>query len=153
MNILKPAYASDFWCLFLRWLNQEDPLINNTKWTRTEDKQLLLLVNEKEMSNWIDIAVSLGTNRTPFQCLARFQRSLNAQMVKREWEDEEDAHLTAAVRAFGESNWEKVASVLDRRTGAQCHNRSASILTVSLDFQFKCQKRELISQIQIFHIP
>lgn len=99
---------------------------NKTKWTRTEDKDLLLTVKEKEMSNWIDIAVSLGTNRTPFQCLARFQRSLNAQMVKREWEEEEDAHLCAAVRVFGESNWQMVASLLDKRTGTQCSNRSGS---------------------------
>ncbi|CAM8992585.1 unnamed protein product [Rhodiola kirilowii] len=106
-----------------RWLNWEDPLKNNTRWTRIEDKELLLTVKEKEMSNWIDIAVSLGTNRTPFQCLARFQRSLNAQMVKREWEEEEDARLCAAVRVFGESNWQMVASVLDRRTGTQCSNR------------------------------
>uniref|UniRef100_A0A7N0V7C5 Uncharacterized protein n=1 Tax=Kalanchoe fedtschenkoi TaxID=63787 RepID=A0A7N0V7C5_KALFE len=106
-----------------RWLNWEDPLRNNTRWTRTEDKELLLIVKEKEMSNWIDIAVSLGTNRTPFQCLARFQRSLNAQMVKREWEEEEDARLCAAVRVFGESNWQMVASVLDKRTGTQCSNR------------------------------
>ncbi|KAI3463736.1 hypothetical protein Pfo_020399 [Paulownia fortunei] len=106
-----------------RFLNCEDPLINHNPWTAMEDKNLLHIVQQKGLSNWIDIAASLGTNRTPFQCLARYQRSLNASILKREWTKEEDNQLRAAVETYGESNWQLVASVMEGRTGTQCSNR------------------------------
>ncbi|KAJ4832335.1 hypothetical protein Tsubulata_027818 [Turnera subulata] len=107
-----------------QWLNFEDPLINHSpQWTSKEDKSLLYIVQQKGVSNWFDIAASLGTNRTPFKCLERFQRSLNASILKREWTEEEDAQLHAAVEAYGEHNWQSVASTLVGRTGPQCSNR------------------------------
>nr|GLL17457.1 uncharacterized protein LOC109172334 isoform X1 [Ipomoea trifida] len=106
-----------------RWLNWEDPLINHEPWSVVQDKNLLHIVQQKGLSNWIDIALSLGTNRTPFQCLARYQRSLNASIIKREWTEEEDNKLRAAVEVFGESNWQVVAASLEGRTGTQCSNR------------------------------
>ncbi|KAJ0106596.1 hypothetical protein Patl1_19692 [Pistacia atlantica] len=106
-----------------QWLNFEDPLINHNPWTVEEDKNLLLIIQEKGISNWFDISVLLGTNRTPFQCLARYQRSLNASILKREWTEDEDEQLRLAVEAFGESNWQSVASTLKGRTGTQCSNR------------------------------
>ncbi|KAK4843550.1 hypothetical protein QYF36_009704 [Acer negundo] len=106
-----------------QWLNFEDPLINQNPWTTEEEKSLLLIIQEKGISDWNDIAVSLGTSRTPFQCLARYQRSLNACIMKREWTEDEDKQLRIAVEAFGESNWQAVASTLKGRTGTQCSNR------------------------------
>ncbi|OMO70040.1 hypothetical protein CCACVL1_19130, partial [Corchorus capsularis] len=106
-----------------RWLNHEDPLINRSAWTAEEDKNLLLIVQKKGIGNWLDIAVSLGSNRTPFQCLARYQRSLNACILKRDWTEEEDDQLRIAVEAFGECDWQSVASTLKGRTGTQCSNR------------------------------
>ncbi|XP_047315933.1 uncharacterized protein LOC124919671 isoform X2 [Impatiens glandulifera] len=106
-----------------RWLNCEDPLINNHSWTTVEDKKLLHIIQQNGVCNWIDIAVSLGTNRTPFQCLTRYQRSLNASIMKREWTEEEDEKLRAAVETYGESNWQSVAYTLEGRTGTQCSNR------------------------------
>ncbi|KAA8542783.1 hypothetical protein F0562_023935 [Nyssa sinensis] len=105
------------------WLNCEDPLVNHHPWTTMEDKNILHIVQQKGIDNWIDKAVSLGTNRTPFQCLARYQRSLNASIMKREWTEAEDNKLRAAVETFGESNWQVVASTLEGRTGTQCSNR------------------------------
>lgn len=93
-----------------------------------EDKNILHIIQEKGLSNWIDIAASLGTNRTPFQCLARYQRSLNASILKREWTSEEDNQLRAAVETYGESNWQVVASAMEGRTGTQCSNRSVNML-------------------------
>ncbi|XVF53813.1 hypothetical protein PTKIN_Ptkin05aG0129100 [Pterospermum kingtungense] len=106
-----------------RWLNHEDPLINRNPWTAEEDKNLLFIVQERGIGNWFDIAVSLGSNRTPFQCLARYQRSLNACILKREWTEEEDDQLRIAVEVFGECDWQSVASTLKGRTGTQCSNR------------------------------
>jgi myb proto-oncogene protein len=105
-------------------LNCEDPLINHDDdWTREEDDSLLIIVQKKGIRNWFDISVSLATNRLPFQCLARFQRSLNSSMINSEWTEEEDAQLCSAVAYFGESDWQSVATVLERRTGTQCSNR------------------------------
>ncbi|XP_021292351.1 uncharacterized protein LOC110422670 isoform X2 [Herrania umbratica] len=106
-----------------RWLNHEDPLINCNPWTAEEDKNLLFIVQEKGISNWFDIAVSLRSNRTPFQCLARYQRSLNACILKGDWTEEEDDQLRIAVEVFGECDWQSVASTLKGRTGTQCSNR------------------------------
>ncbi|KAK9279003.1 hypothetical protein L1049_028585 [Liquidambar formosana] len=106
-----------------RWLNFEDPLINHNPWTKMEDKNLLFIVQQRGINNWIDISVSLGSNRTPFQCLARYQRSLNASILKSEWTDDEDNQLRTAVEAFGEGNWQLIASNLEGRTGTQCSNR------------------------------
>ncbi|XVF50512.1 hypothetical protein PTKIN_Ptkin04bG0107100 [Pterospermum kingtungense] len=104
-----------------RWLNHEDPLNNRSPWTAEEDRNLLSIIQEK--GNWFDIAVSLGSNRTPFQCLARYQRSLNVCILKREWTKEEDNQLRIAVEVFGECDWQSVASTLKGRTGTQCSNR------------------------------
>ncbi|ESW24690.1 hypothetical protein PHAVU_004G151600 [Phaseolus vulgaris] len=106
-----------------RWLNYEDPLINQGAWTKEEDRSLLLIVQDMGIRNWFNIASSLGTSRTPFQCLSRFQRSLNPSMLNSEWTEEEDAQLCSAVTYFGDGNWQCVASVLERRTGTQCSNR------------------------------
>ncbi|KAK3013277.1 hypothetical protein RJ639_008267 [Escallonia herrerae] len=99
-----------------RWRNCEDPLINRHPWTKMEDKFLLQIVQKRGISNWIEIAVSLGTNRTPFQCLARYQRSLNASILKSEWTEDDDDKLRTAVAAFGESDWQRVASTMEGRT-------------------------------------
>ncbi|XP_022987958.1 uncharacterized protein LOC111485355 isoform X1 [Cucurbita maxima] len=106
-----------------RWLNFEDPLINRNPWTTSEDKNLLFTIQQKGLNNWIDLAVSLGTNRTPFQWLSRYQRSLNASILKSEWTKDEDDKLRSAVAIFGEGDWQAVASTLEGRTGPQCSNR------------------------------
>ncbi|PUZ68375.1 hypothetical protein GQ55_2G022200 [Panicum hallii var. hallii] len=105
-----------------RWLNCDDPLINREAWTAQEETKLLLIVQEKGMYNWINIAVTLGTYRTPFQCLVRYQRSLNPHIMNKAWTKEEDLQLQAAVETFGEK-WQLVSASLDGRTGNQCSNR------------------------------
>ncbi|KAL0873765.1 hypothetical protein Bca101_023470 [Brassica carinata] len=106
-----------------RWMSSEDPLINHGPWTAAEDDYIRLVTQNKSVTDWFDVAVSLGTNRTPFQCLARFQRSLNTDILRREWTPEEDDQLRAAVGLFGEKDWQSVANEMDGRTGTQCSNR------------------------------
>ncbi|CAH8346004.1 unnamed protein product [Eruca vesicaria subsp. sativa] len=106
-----------------RWMSSEDPLINQGPWTAAEDDYIRLITQNKSFTDWLDVAVSLGTNRTPFQCLARYQRSLNTDILRREWTPEEDDQLRAAVGLFGERDWQSVANEIDGRTGTQCSNR------------------------------
>lgn len=118
----------------VRWLNHEDPMINCNPWTLVEDKKLLFIVQDKGLYNWIDIALTLGTNRTPFQCLARYQRSLNPHILNREWTSDEDAKLCKAVETFGDNSWQTAASHLDGRTSNQCSVRSVALFTSILSF-------------------
>ncbi|CAN0922957.1 Myb-like protein L [Linum grandiflorum] len=110
-----------------RWLNSASSLINNSGWSKREDKLLLYEIQRKGIHSWGEIASLLGTNRTPFQCLERFQRSLNARVLNKEWTKEEDAQLKAAVCKYklgGELiDWQSVAATLIGRTGVQCSNR------------------------------
>ncbi|KAF8103701.1 hypothetical protein N665_0186s0069 [Sinapis alba] len=106
-----------------RWMSSEDPLINHGPWTAEEENNLRLIIQEKGFTDWLDIAVSLGTNRTPFKCLARYQRSLNADILRKEWTPEEDDQLRAAVELYGEKDWQTVANALEGRAGTQCSNR------------------------------
>jgi len=106
-----------------RWLNNEDPLINRSPWTKDEDKKLLIIVQNKGLHNWVHNSNSLGTNRTPSQCLSRYQRSLNAYIMRKEWTEEEDEQLRTVIETFGENDWQIVAANMEGRTGAQCLNR------------------------------
>ena len=111
-------------------MSSEDPLINHGPWTAEEENNLRLIIQEKGFTDWLDIAASLGTNRTPFQCLARYQRSLNADILRKEWTAEEDDQLRAAVELYGEKDWQTVANALEGRAGTQCSNRSVTIFYV-----------------------
>nr|GMC49611.1 snRNA-activating protein complex subunit 4 homolog [Ipomoea batatas] len=62
-------------------------------------------------SSGFSISSIPGTNRTPFQCLARYQRSLNASIIKREWTEEEDNKLRVDVEVFGGSNWQVIMDI------------------------------------------
>ncbi|KAH9616792.1 hypothetical protein KSS87_017192 [Heliosperma pusillum] len=103
-----------------RWLNHENQ--NSDHWTKAEEVKLLSLIEKNGFHSWRVVAQNLGTNRTPYQCLAHYQRSLNASILKGAWTDDEDAHLSSAVELYGESNWQAVASMLEGRTGPQCSN-------------------------------
>ncbi|XP_054795384.1 uncharacterized protein LOC129300810 isoform X2 [Prosopis cineraria] len=128
-----------------RWLNCEDPLINHSPWTCEEDKLLLHIIQEIGNRDWFKIAALLNTNRTPFQCLARYQRSLNPAMLNSEWTEEEDAQLCYAVSIFGVSNWQSVASVLERRTGTQCSNRWKKSLCPDRKGSFTAEEDERLT--------
>lgn len=45
--------------------------------------------------------MELGTGRAAMDCLARFQRELNPELLRRPWTLEEEARLTAAVEKHG----------------------------------------------------
>ncbi|KAG6542223.1 hypothetical protein Mapa_016351 [Marchantia paleacea] len=111
-----------------RWLNHEDPLINKSSWTKTEDKKLLSIAQRNKTTNWEKIAQELGTNRTPAECLTRYQRSLNASIMRSNWTPEEDAKLRAAVEELGESDWSLVAACLEGRNNSQCLMRWYKVL-------------------------
>ena len=116
------------WECKLQWENNEDPLLNSKPWSKAEDKKLLSIVQAHDMVEWAAVTEELGTQRTPAQCAIRFQRSLNASILRSAWTPEEDGQLQAAVEKFGEKDWQSVAACMEGRLGSQCMSRWTKVL-------------------------
>jgi hypothetical protein len=116
------------WECKLQWEHNEDPSLNTKAWTKAEDKKLLSIVQAHDMVEWAAIAEEMGTQRTPAQCAIRFQRSLNASILRSNWTAEEDEQLQAAVEKFGEKDWQSVAACMEGRLGSQCMSRWTKVL-------------------------
>lgn len=73
---------------------------------------------------WIKIAHELGTNRTPLQCLQRYQQALNPKLVNsNEWTSVEDGLLRKAVEIYGTKSWQNVSTMISGRSAVQCGAR------------------------------
>eukprot|EP00300_Choanocystis_sp_HF-7_P014308 c18643_g1_i1.p1 GENE.c18643_g1_i1~~c18643_g1_i1.p1 ORF type:complete len:659 (+),score=113.20 c18643_g1_i1:117-2093(+) len=107
----------------LQWDNHVTPVVNTAAWTAAEDKRLILIAQQNSARKWEEIAKKLGTKRSPLQCLMRYQRSLNTQILKSKWTKQEDERLTEAIQQYGTSNWQQIAACLEGRTGQQCLHR------------------------------
>ncbi len=57
------------------------------------------------------------------QCLHRWQKVLNPDLVKGPWTKEEDAKVIALVKKYGPKNWSVISSHLPGRIGKQCRER------------------------------
>eukprot|EP01028_Stygiella_incarcerata_P006349 TRINITY_DN2594_c0_g3_i1.p1 TRINITY_DN2594_c0_g3~~TRINITY_DN2594_c0_g3_i1.p1 ORF type:complete len:645 (+),score=149.41 TRINITY_DN2594_c0_g3_i1:62-1996(+) len=107
----------------LQWKNQSGWHLSRAKWTKEEDKRLILLAAKHELCEWDLIADELNTQRSPLQCLTRFQQKLNPNLLRSKWTKEEDEKLHKAVEIYGDSSWQEVANCLDGRVGQQCLHR------------------------------
>jgi hypothetical protein len=72
--------------------------------------------------NWKTIA-SYFKDRTNVQCLHRWQKVLNPQLVKGPWTKEEDELLRKYVEMYGPKTWALIAKELGGRIGKQCRER------------------------------
>ncbi|CAK64527.1 unnamed protein product (macronuclear) [Paramecium tetraurelia] len=91
-------------------------------WTEEEDQQLKDLVSQYGAKNWKKIA-SFFQDRTDVQCLHRWQKVLNPDLVKGPWTQEEDELLGRLVVGYGPKNWSQIAKHLPGRIGKQCRER------------------------------
>lgn len=62
-------------------------------------------------------------DRTDVQCLHRWQKVLNPDLVKGPWTKEEDEIVIKLVDKNGARNWSKIAESLPGRIGKQCRER------------------------------
>lgn len=95
-------------------------------WTEEEDEMLKQAVEYHNGKNWKKIADMLQ-NRTSVQCLHRWQKVLNPNLVKGPWTKEEDEAIVKLVQQYGAENWSMIASNLPGRIGKQCRERYAKI--------------------------
>lgn len=91
-------------------------------WTPEEDTILRTAVLECNGKNWKRISEHLK-DRSPIQCLHRWQKVLNPTLVKGPWTPEEDSLLIELVKQIGTENWSMIASKLQGRIGKQCRER------------------------------
>jgi hypothetical protein len=94
------------------------------KWTKEEDELLRRAVELHKGKNWKTIA-SYFHGRTNVQCLHRWQKVLNPQLVKGPWTKEEDELLRKYVSIYGPKTWALIAKELGGRIGKQCRERYA----------------------------
>ncbi|KFQ93024.1 snRNA-activating protein complex subunit 4, partial [Nipponia nippon] len=103
------------------WQNWEHPSINKKEWTEEEIERLKKIAAEHGYLDWQTIAQELGTNRTPFQCLQKYQ-VYNKDLKRKEWTKDEDRMLLELVqemRVGSHIPYKKIAYYMEGRDSAQ----------------------------------
>ncbi|KAL8266555.1 hypothetical protein R6Q59_003899 [Mikania micrantha] len=91
-------------------------------WTDEEDTILTDVVKKYNGRNWKKIAESIP-GRSDVQCLHRWQKVLNPELVKGPWTKEEDDRIRELVEKHGCKKWSLIAKHLAGRIGKQCRER------------------------------
>ncbi|NXW86175.1 SNPC4 protein, partial [Alopecoenas beccarii] len=103
------------------WQNSEHPSINKKEWTEEEMERLKKIAAKHGYLDWQTIAQELGTNRTPFQCLQKYQ-VYNKDLKRKEWTKGEDQMLLELVqemRVGSHIPYKKIAYYMEGRDSAQ----------------------------------
>ncbi|KFQ56874.1 snRNA-activating protein complex subunit 4, partial [Pelecanus crispus] len=103
------------------WQNWEHPSINKKEWTEDEIERLKKIAAKHGYLDWQTIAQELGTNRTPFQCLQKYQ-VYNKDLKRKEWTKSEDQMLLELVqemRVGSHIPYKKIAYYMEGRDSAQ----------------------------------
>ncbi|KAL1006486.1 hypothetical protein UPYG_G00072980 [Umbra pygmaea] len=100
----------------------EKKVLSKVKWSRDEDDRLKKLVEQHGTDSWKLIANHFP-GRTDGQCLHRWQKVLNPDLVKGPWTKEEDQKVIDLVQKYGPKRWSVIAKHLQGRIGKQCRER------------------------------
>ncbi|CAJ1085564.1 v-myb avian myeloblastosis viral oncogene homolog-like 2a isoform X2 [Xyrichtys novacula] len=92
------------------------------KWTQEEDETLKTLVHNLGKTDWKTIA-SFLPGRTEVQCMHRWEKYLDPDIVKGYWSKEEDEMILELVKKYGTKHWSLIARHLKGRFGKQCRER------------------------------
>lgn len=91
-------------------------------WTAQEDETLRNAVATFKGKSWKKIA-EFFPDRSEVQCLHRWQKVLNPELVKGPWTQEEDDKIIELVKKYGPTKWSLIAKSLPGRIGKQCRER------------------------------
>ncbi|KAL2934316.1 Transcription factor MYB3R-3 [Bienertia sinuspersici] len=91
-------------------------------WTPEEDETLRNAVATFKGKCWKKIA-EFFPDRSEVQCLHRWQKVLNPELVKGPWTQEEDEKIMELVEKYGPTKWSVIAKSLPGRIGKQCRER------------------------------
>lgn len=92
------------------------------RWTQEEDENLKILISNFGKKNWKMIA-SFLPGRTEYQCVQRWKKFLDPDILRGCWSKEEDELIVNLVERFGTKHWSMIAKHLKGRLGKQCRNR------------------------------
>ncbi|OWM86624.1 transcription factor MYB3R-1 isoform X2 [Punica granatum] len=120
------------------------PTRRSTKgqWTAEEDEILRKAVERFKGKNWKKIAECFK-DRTDVQCLHRWQKVLNPELVKGPWSKEEDSIIIELVNKYGPKKWSTIAQHLPGRIGKQCRERWHNHLNPAINKEAWTQEEEL----------
>ncbi|XP_043914577.1 snRNA-activating protein complex subunit 4 [Protopterus annectens] len=116
------------------WQQFEHPSINKDSWSEEEIEKLKDIAAEHNFVNWESIAHQLGTNRTAFMCLQKFQ-AFNRELRRKEWTKEEDKllkELVETMRIGRHIPYRRIAYYMEGRDSAQILTRWTQSLDPSL---------------------
>ncbi|KAM7271803.1 hypothetical protein ACFE04_031017 [Oxalis oulophora] len=91
-------------------------------WTPEEDEMLRQAVALYKGKSWKKIAESFP-DRSEVQCLHRWQKVLNPELIKGPWTQEEDENIVEMVAKYGPTKWSVISKALPGRIGKQCRER------------------------------
>ncbi|KAH7840210.1 hypothetical protein Vadar_014177 [Vaccinium darrowii] len=112
-------------------------------WTAEEDNLLSEVVEKYNGKNWKKIAECIP-GRTDVQCLHRWQKVLNPQLVKGPWTKEEDEYIIYLVEKYGCKKWSVIAKFLHGRIGKQCRERWHNHLDPAIKKEAWTQEEEAV---------
>ncbi|TVU22981.1 hypothetical protein EJB05_32706 [Eragrostis curvula] len=82
-------------------------------------------------------------DRTDVQCLHRWQKVLNPELVKGPWSKEEDEIIVQMVHKYGPKKWSTIAQALPGRIGKQCRERWHNHLNPAINKEAWTQQEEI----------
>ncbi|XP_062229234.1 transcription factor MYB3R-1-like isoform X2 [Phragmites australis] len=82
-------------------------------------------------------------DRTDVQCLHRWQKVLNPELVKGPWSKEEDDIIVQMVNKYGPKKWSTIAQALPGRIGKQCRERWHNHLNPAINKEVWTQEEEV----------
>lgn len=120
------------------------PTRRSTKgqWSAEEDEILCKAVQQFNGKNWKKIAECFK-DRTDVQCLHRWQKVLNPELVKGPWSKEEDEVIIRLVEQYGAKKWSTIAQHLPGRIGKQCRERWHNHLNPNINKEPWSQEEEI----------
>ena len=94
----------------------------SSAWKHEEDDALRRAVAQHSSKNWKAIAAAVPS-KTPIQCLHRWRKVLDPQLIKGSWTEDEDSMIRSLVGQNGPRKWSSIARKLQGRIGKQCRER------------------------------
>jgi len=129
------------------WQNCEHPSINKQEWSGQEVDQLKALAAKHGHLQWQKIAKELGTHRSAFQCLQKYQQH-NKALKRKEWTREEDRLLTQLVqemRVGSHIPYRRIVYYMEGRDSMQLIYRWTKSLDPSLKKGFWAPEEDAVS--------
>ena len=105
-------------------------VLNQKKWTKEEDKQLIELVQSHNEKKWKEIS-NFFHNKNPLQCFSRYKR-IKPGVNKGSWNKEEDDEILKLIKIHG-TNWSLISKIIKTRNNKQIRDRYINILAPNLN--------------------